>query len=167
MRPLPSEAIFSRGSISELPFVEYDSWYRPSDWQKRWYHFSYLVRLFISFYPSWAENPETSEEAVRSINAAILKTFVRSVKQAGSIPHVLFFPGRSALKEPSSHLPLGKRVLEEAGVAYIDPTPCLLEVDPADRFLEGHYSPQGNAAVAKCVYKAVKESLAQASGTGA
>jgi hypothetical protein len=167
MRPLPSEAIFSRGSISELPFVEYDSWYRPSDWQKRWYHFSYLVRLYISLYPSWAENPETLEEEVRSINAAILKTFVRSVKQAGSNPHVLFFPGRSELKEPSSHLSLGKRVLEQAGVAYIDPTPCLLEVDPADRFLEGHYSPQGNAAVAKCVYKAVKESLAQASGTGA
>ena len=168
MRPLPSEAIFSRGSISELPFVEYDSGYRPSDWQKRWYHFSYLVRLIISFYPSWAEKPETSEEAVRSINAAILKTFVRSVKQAGSIPHVLFFPGRSGLKEPSSYLSLGKRVLEQAGVAYIDPTPCLLEVDPADRFLGGgHYSPQSNAAVAKCVYKAVKESLAHASGSGA
>ena len=168
LHPLPSEAIFSRGSISELPFVEYDRGYRPSDWQKRWYHFSYLVRLIISFYPSWAEKPETSEEAVRSVNAAILKTFVRSVKQAGSIPHVLFFPGRRGLKEPSSYLSLGKRVLEQAGVAYIDPTPCLLEVDPADRFLGGgHYSPQSNAAVAKCVHKAVEESLAQASGTGA
>ncbi len=91
LRPLPSEAIFSRGSISELPFVEYDSWYRPSDWQKRWYHFSYLVRLFISFYPPWDEKPETLEEAVRSINAAILKTLCAVGQASGVDPSRAYF----------------------------------------------------------------------------
>jgi hypothetical protein len=57
-------------------------------------------------------------------------------------------------------------MLEQAGITYVDPTPCLLEVDPADRFVGGHYSPQGNTAVAKCVYKAVKQVLTQASSPG-
>jgi len=164
MHPLPPEAIFSKGSISELPFLEYDRGYRPSDWQKRWYHVSYLVRLVTSLFPNWlATIPDTSDATRLSVNAAILKTLMQSAKQAGSIPHVIFFPGRRDLTEPTAYPSLVKHVLEQAGVAYIDPTPCLLEVNPADRFLEGHYSPQGNAAVAKCVYKAVKESLAQLS----
>ncbi|MDF0650250.1 MAG: hypothetical protein P0121_02130 [Nitrospira sp.] len=42
------------------------------------------------------------------------------------------------------------------------PTTCLLKVDPVDRFRPLlHYTAKGNAAVAKCVYEAVKDSLAQ------
>lgn len=157
---VPPEEIFSRRSISELPALEYDRGYRPSDWEKSWYHFSYLIRLFTSRYPPWfADN---SEEELLQLNAEILKSFVRSATQAGSIPLIVYFPNRGDFDQPNSYLPLGKRMLQEAGLPYIDPTPCLLEVPPSVRFQRGgHYSPQSNVAVAKCLVDAVRELLGQ------
>jgi hypothetical protein len=79
---------------------------------------------------------------------------------------VVYFPRWEELKQPSLTLPLGKQVLKQAGIPYIDPTSCLMEVDPADLLYRPgrhHYSPQGNAAVAKCVHTVVNEALAQAS----
>jgi hypothetical protein len=162
--PLPPEAIFSKGSISELPFLEYDLGYKQSDWQKRLYHLSYLTRLFVSTFPdSSAVNPDVSDEALRSVNAAILKTFIQSAAQSGAIPLVVFFPHRLELGRPSSSLPLGKRVLHDADIAYTDVTPCLLELNPADRLAPSgeHYSPQGNAVVANCLRTVVNEALAK------
>jgi hypothetical protein len=162
--PLEPEAIFSRGSILELPFLQYDIGYRQSDWQKNLYHLSYLARLFVSWHPRWsAKNPDVSDEAMVSVNASILKAFVRSAEQAGAIPIVVYFPGRQELEKPSSSLPRGRRVLQQAGIPYTDPTPCLLEVNPADRSLVHHYSPQGNAAVAKCLLPVVHEALTKVS----
>ena len=161
VKPFPPKDIFSHGSISELPSIEYDIGYRPSDWEKRWYHVSYLVRLVTSRFPAWeAARPEFSEEAVLSVNTEILKSAIRSVEQAGSIPFIAWFPSEQDFQESGSHRPIGKRMLEQAGISYIDPTPCLMAVNPADRFVGGHYSPQGNRAVAKCIYEAVKDSFA-------
>ena len=165
--PLAPDAIFSRGSIHELPFLKYDIGYRQSDWQRSFYHLSYLARLFVSWYPRWpAVTPDLSEEALVSLNASILKAFVQSVAQTGTIPLVVYFPGKQEFEKPSSS-PGGRRarrVLQEAGIAYTDPTSCLLGVNPADRFAPGsHYTPEGNAAVAKCLLNVVRQALAQAS----
>lgn len=161
--PLFPEEIFSARSVSELPLVEHDISYRPSDWEKRWYHTSYLVRLITSLFPAWSvPRPDFSEETILSTNAEILRTFIRSAEQAGSTPLVVWFPGRNALQKPNARLSLGQRMLEQAGIPYIDPSPCLLELDPADRFLDSHYSPQGNTAVANCVYQAVRKALSPA-----
>jgi hypothetical protein len=161
--PLTPEAIFSRQSIFELPFVGYDRGYRPSDWQERLYHRSYLARLFVSRFPRWsAENPAVSDEALVSVNVAILKTFVRSAVQAGTIPLLVYFPMKEELETPSTPLPRGKQVLQQGGIAYTDLTSCLLVMNPADRFVPSgrHYSPQGNAAVAKCLLPVVRQALA-------
>lgn len=47
-------------------------------------------------------------------------------------------------------------------VAHIDLTPCILELNPADRLTPSgtHYSPQANAAIANCLYEGVNEALA-------
>lgn len=165
--PLAPEAIFSRGSISELPFLEYDKGYRQSDWQQSFFHLSYLARLFVSRFPRWsAVTPDVSEEALVSVNASILKAFVRSAEQAGSIPIVVYFPWKEELDRgdlgiPSSPLPSGKQVLQQAGIAYTDLTSCLLKVNSAERFIpDGHYTPQGHAAVANCLLNVVNEALA-------
>jgi hypothetical protein len=169
--PLTPEAIFSRQSISELPFLEYHRFYRPSDWQKRLYHVSYLTRLFDSYlsrlfasrFRPWSpESPDVSDEALVTVNAAILKAFVQSAEQAGTIPLVVFFPMRQELENPNAPLPTGKQALQQAGVAYTDTTSCLLAVNPRDRFVPGgaHYSLHGNAAVAKCLRDVVNEVLA-------
>lgn len=162
--PLAPEAIFSRGSISELPFLEHDIGFKENDWKKGLYHLSYLARLFVSRFPRWStENPDVSDEAHVSVNASIVKAFVRSARQSGAIPLVVYFPHNDAkFAGPSSRLPIGKQVLQEARIAYTDLTPCLLELNPADRFVPSglHYSPQGNAAVANCLRNVVNDALA-------
>jgi len=160
--PLTPENIFCRRSISELPLLEYQRGYRQSDWQRSLYHLSYLARLFVSQFPRWSSvNPDVTDEALASVNAAILKGFTRSAAQAGAIPLVVYFPSKAELEEPSSSLSTGKRVLQQADIAYIDLTSCLLKLNSADRFvpLKHHYSPQGNATVANCLHKVVNEAL--------
>ena len=164
--PLTPDAIFSRPSIFELPFLEYDRGYWQSDWQERLIHRSYLARLFVSRFRPWsAETPDVSDETLVTVNAAIFKAFVRTAEQAGTIPLVVYFPTKLELENPSAPLPIGKRALQQAGIAYTDPTSCLREVNPADRFMPSgrHYSPQGNAAVANCLLSVVRQALAEAS----
>jgi len=167
------EAVFSRESVSDLPFLEYDRGYRKSDWQSSLFHLSYLARAFITWLPRWeAISPDVSDEAFTSVNAFILKAFVASVERMESVPIVVYHPKRCIASEvhcsffvdPKSDTSLGRRVLQEAGVAYSEPTACLLELDPADVFMpQGHYTPKGNAAVAKCLLNVVQQAVAQSS----
>ncbi len=169
---LTADAIFSRESIAELPFLEYQKEYHPSEWERRWYHASYLVRLLLSWHAAWPDDrDEISEEAFWSINAALVKAFVTSATEDGSIPLVVYLPVEGELKRPSRLHP-AKQVLEEAGIAYVDPTSCLLEVNPSERFVRpdgGHYSSQGNAAIAKCLLPVIHQAITgvYASGVGA
>lgn len=166
--PVSFEEFSSTEAISQLPFVEYDRGYTLSDWQKRWYHVSYLVRLFTSLYSPWsAPKTEGADEELLSVNAAILKRFVSSVKQIDSIPLVVLFPTSEEFEQPDrwdQGLVLGKQVLERAGITYIDTFPCLLELDRVDAYLVNHLSPQGNVAIAKCLVDAVREALGEPSG---
>jgi hypothetical protein len=160
---LPPATLFSKESISDLPFLQYDVGYRPSEWQRNLFHFSYLARLCVSRFTRWsAVNPEISDEALMSVNTAILRSFIRSVTQSGAIPIIVYIPQTQELTTPRSSLPIGKRVLDEANIAYIDMTPCLLKVKPTDRVVPSgaHYSSQGNAAIADCLLPAVNQALA-------
>ena len=164
--PAPGPAdIFSRASIFDLPAVEYHRGYVPSDWQRQFYHASYLARLFVSWVPRWSiENPDVSEQALLAVNASILKKFMRSAAEAAAIPVIIYFPNKEELEKGNSPMTKGKKALEMAGIAYTDLTPCLLKVNGADRFGPGsrHYSPQGNAAVAKCLHTVVNKALSPA-----
>ncbi|MDH4302966.1 MAG: hypothetical protein OEV53_02745 [Nitrospira sp.] len=155
----PSE-IFTHNSPSELPFLNHHQpSYRQSDWETGVLHFSYLFRLFSTIYPPWRVDPIND---TLTVNSAIIQSFVRSATEAGSIPILIYFPSKVDFSNPST-FPTGKRVLQNVGLPFIDPTPCLLEVKPTDRFLVDHYSPAGNAAVAKCLYESLREVLRQAS----
>jgi hypothetical protein len=161
---LAPENIFSNRSIFDLPFLEYDPGYKQSEWHKEIYHSSYLARLFVSIFPSWsAITPDVSDEALLSVNTAILKAFVRLAMKSGAIPIVVYFPEEKELTNAnwSFFTALGKRVLHEADIAYTDITPCILELNPTDRFVPsgGHYSAQGNAAVAQCLRTVVNAAL--------
>lgn len=162
--PLPPDAIFSRPSVVELPYLDRDHGYEESDWQQSVYHASDLFRLFVSWFPGWsAEDSDFSDEALVSINAAILKAFVRAALREGTIPVAVYFPGKGDLRRPSSPPTVVQRVLREAGMGYVDPTPCLRKVNPEDRYMPGgHYAPAGNAAVARCLLPVVQGALSQA-----
>lgn len=169
-RPLAPEAIFSKQSVSQLPLVEYQKEYRPSDWQTEFLHFSYLFRVVTTWLPKWSPScREVAEADHVSVNAKILEKFLQLVRVEGSIPMVVYFPRWEELQTPDVPLSswgkevlkkgqVARRVLEEAGLAYIDPTPCLLELASSDLAYQPgrhHYSPAGNAAVAKCIKKGV------------
>jgi len=159
---LSPETIFSKGSIFDLPFLEYDIGYKQSDWQHKPYHFLYLARLFVSLIPSWSHmNTDVSEEALMSLNILILRAFVRSAVKWGVTPIVVHLPQPSELETPTK-TQIGRRVLEKSGIEYTDLMPCLLKSNPANRLVPSgnHYSPQGNATIANCLRNAVNESLA-------
>ncbi|GKS62953.1 hypothetical protein YTPLAS72_02570 [Nitrospira sp.] len=161
---LTPDDIFSRESLAELPLVEYQKEYDPSEWERHFYHESYLIRLLQSWHSSPpVERDGTSEETLLSINARILREFVTLATQVGTIPLVVYLPVENELNRLSRH-PLPKQVLERAGIAYVDPTSCLLEVNPSDRFapINGHYSSQGNLAIAKCLLPVVYQVLRDA-----
>jgi hypothetical protein len=160
---LPPAVIFSKESISDLPFLDYDAGYKRSEWQRKLYHSSYLARLCVSKFTDWtAINPDVSDEALVSVNTSILRSFVGEITQSKAIPIVVYFPQTQELDTASSSLPIGKQVLEEANIAYIDMTPCLLRLKSADRVVPSgaHYSSKGNAAVADCLLPVVKQALA-------
>ena len=163
--PAPGD-IFSRASIFDLSSLEYHRGYKQSDWESRFYHHSYLARLFVSWVPRWSiELSDVSEKALVAVNASILKAFMRSTAEAGSIPLIIYFPNKEELEKANYPVTAGKRVLQEAGIAYTDLTSCLLKVNPDNRFgpASRHYSPQGNAAVGSCLDTVVNEALAQPS----
>lgn len=156
------KSIFAQTSISELPFIELQPQYQANDWEDRFWNKSYLVRLFVSWATRLHETSALLSEGEIELNAKLIRAFVQSVKKEGSIPLVVFLPVGNELTNPSSTNSLGKQVLERAGIDYIDPTPCLLKVNPANLYRpDVHYTAEGNAAVAKCAYKAVKDILAQ------
>jgi hypothetical protein len=157
------EVIFSQGAVFDLPFLEYDRGFRKHEWEEKLFHLSYFVRAFITWLPR-SENvsSDVSDEALTLVNASILRAFVGSVERMGSAPIVVYHPKQAV--DPISDRSLSRRVLREAGVKYTEPTSCLLEVPPADWFIpQGHYTPQGNAAVAKCLLRIVHEAMMQAS----
>jgi hypothetical protein len=161
--PLTPEALYSKGSLAELPALEYDRGYQPGDWQVSWIHRSYLARVILTLMPHQKTvTADTSDEALLSVNAAILQAFRRLAQTEGSIPLILYIPESNAeLEGPPHPLPKGRQVLQKAGIPYADPTPCVRSLPPAERFVPGgwHWSPQSNAQVAKCMSKAVREAL--------
>lgn len=159
---LSPEAIFSKASIFELPFLEYDVGYKQSDWQYKPYQFSFLARLLVSRYPSWSRpNPDTSDEALVAVNTAVLRAFVQSARQAGTIPIVAYLPGPADVQKPNSSPDIGRRVLEETGIKAAELGPCLLKADSRDRVVPSgaHYSRKANAALAECLHTVVNQAL--------
>ena len=161
--PIPPQELFARGSISEIPYLEYDRGYRPHDWQSSWIHRSYLARAILTVFSRHeVVTPDISDAALVSVNASILKAFVQSATSEGSIPLLGYFPESNAeIDELSRPLPLGKKVLQEVGREYTDLTPCVEPLNPSERFGKyAHYSPQSNARVAQCLSNVVRKALA-------
>lgn len=159
--PLTPQDLFSRRSIAEVPFLEYDRSYKPAEWQPTVLHWSYLARAVMTLFPPREiDRPEVSDATLISVNGAILRTFVQSVRAAGAIPIVQFFP--QSKEEFAGEVQMGLKVLQEAGIDYTDLTPCVKTITPSDRFAPKHYthySAQTNARVAQCLVPVVREAL--------
>jgi len=161
---LSPEAILTRRSIFDLPFIEYDRGFNPHEWKWRPYHRSYLVRYLLSRYPRWPErlSDVVSDEAVKVVNSEIFASFARLAKAEGSIPLIVYLPSRIGFQEgPTGGKEAVLGVLRARGIEHEDLTACLKRFSVSELFIEGrpHYSPKGNAAVAKCLSPIVRKRL--------
>lgn len=157
---LPPPAIFQKTSIHQLPFLELDLGYRRHEWEwgvadavlgKRW---------LFSFFPRYVErNMHTSDEEMIAVNRAILLEFARLAKENRVQPIIAYLPGKPEILRLKRGDPTeGQRIMRRIGVPHVDTTPCLMELDPEAAYIvnDPHYSPRGNAAVAKCIARALE-----------
>ena len=158
--------MFAQQSIADLPFLEYDAGYIGRRWrQSSFADVSYLKRLLLD---TWADpgsegEPHGSDEELARVNGAIFREFIRLAEDNDVIPLLAYFPGRRDISQLSrGEQAAGQRIMKEMGVPFVDTTPCVLEVEPDERFVpnDPHYSPAGNAAVAKCLGPALTRILA-------
>jgi hypothetical protein len=158
--------MFAQQSIEDLPFLEYDAGYSRRHWQSSFADLSYVKRLLFN---AWADpgselwSGESHEELAR-VNGAIFREFIRLAEDNDVIPLLAYFPGRRDISQLSrGEQAAGQRIMKEIGVPFVDTTPCVLEVEHDERFVpsDPHYSPAGNAAVAKCLEATLTRILAE------
>jgi len=160
---LTPQEIVTRRSIAELPFIELDRGYEPSDWQWHPYYHSQLARFLLSRFRRWPEpRGEVSDRVMQAVNTELLASFASLAREQNSTPLIVYFPSRGdysgqdrRAKDPVL------AALRERNIEYQNLTSCLGEVGVSHLFIENrpHYSPQGNAAVAKCLVPAVRARL--------
>ncbi len=158
------DAVLSTHSIADLPFVAHDKRYVQAEWdQPAWKYFynSVMFRLLISMYPpNERARPAVSDNMTRSINRAVLRSFVEDVSKSGGMPLVVYLPFPYDYPPHPIYRMQGVRILEDNGFDHINLTSCLERVPASERFAEhAHYSPSGNVAIAHCLYPLVLEKL--------
>jgi hypothetical protein len=152
--------ILSAHAVTDLPFLEYDPGFEPMEWTWRPYHHSYLVRFVLSrLHPSWDGSEDVSRQAI-ALGEEIIASFARIATDEGSTPLVVYFPGRSDFEgsaRPEKISVLG--FLRERRIRYEDLTSCVIKLPVSEVFIKGgtHYSPEGNARVARCLAPVLRD----------
>jgi hypothetical protein len=107
------------------------------------------------------------------VMVAVLVGFARQVRADGAMPIVLVFPMEEAMPQydgrPDSHAAL-LEALQQQGVPALDLTDALGEaansIPLRDLFGPAHYSPLGNAIVARTLAEQLPSLIAEACGSG-
>jgi hypothetical protein len=161
---IPPQKMYSMDSISRLPFLEYDLGYRRDQWQWNITDASYAKRWLFASFPPWTSRSSLlSDDELIRLNSAILRAFVKLASEQGIVPMIAFFPDRPQITRlMRGEQTEAQRTLKRLDVPVVDTTPCVLEVGAQDAYVPGdpHYSPRGNAAVAKCISRALEPILA-------
>ncbi len=166
----PPEVIAATPAIRELPFVAYEPGYRPEEWASRPLDHSYLHRLMVSKYRDLVVDSGPPKEQMFALNRDLVHAFLRRARAEGSMPLVAYFPSDRnfrALAKDRGWRSLAQTMLDDSRIPYIDTTPCLMPLAPADRFPadgRNHFAPRANAAIADCLRDAVRELLSKAAG---
>ncbi len=146
--------ILASASIHELPFVSYDASYERSKWQRQFYHSSYAVRFALSRFQRRSFRPQVNARMQHDLNAALLDAFARLAESEGSTPLLVYLPTKLASLSGRSEArgeTFSQQILRGAEYPQADLTRCLEEVDPADRYGIGHYTPHACVVVARCL----------------
>jgi len=175
--PVPTpEQILSSSRIDDLPHINADEYYSPFQWPRggiwQMFEWSYIFRFANSVRPPSKSLPsESSSSAIgpltkeaTALSQSAVRQLVQTVLDDGSIPLIIHFPYLPEVKESqelSNYSPLVPKILQTAGIEYIDITRCLIETDPisAHYMPGGHYSPQAGSVIAQCLKPILQEKL--------
>jgi hypothetical protein len=167
---MPPGAIFAHERVTDLPLIEYDVGYDPSEWRMRPWDRSYLVRFLASRFPPLRSPPESADSSMResAVNRAVLRRFVDLVGADGAVAILARLPSPTELlDQPATRFKISRQLIdevaEEAHVRHTDLSDALRVVDPAHlRATTGrawHYSPEANRVVAERFAAMVREIL--------
>jgi len=159
--PLPDpERFLDYSAIQELPHLDLDDYYRPSKWERGgiWslLEKSYAFRFANSIRPPGdSRDADTVQHAIQS-SQTVIQRLIQEVRDDGSIPLVVYLPYQSELSGSGNSIdravPISSRTLRNANIAYHDTTTCLIKAGVPAAYAEGgHYSPRGNAEIARCL----------------
>ena len=98
------------------------------------------------------------------MNSQLIMAFVRQASAEGIKPLVVYFPSRGDLSgDDRSEKAKVLAVLRQGGVPAIDLTSCIAALGTERAFNPGrpHYTPEGNAAVARCLLPTVQSLIAR------
>ena len=87
---IPPQTMFAMGSVTNLPFLEYDYGYRGDQWEWRITDLFYANRWLFSYF---GRNPQPSDEELIRVNEAILRAFLQLADEQDIVPIIAFFPG--------------------------------------------------------------------------
>ena len=152
--------MFAMGSLSDLPFLKYDYGYRKDQWEWRIRDLSYAKRWLFSYF---GRDPQPSDEELIRVNEAILRAFLQLARRtrhrsdhrvlSGWGDHATHARRRTGGAGHSGTLGLG---CADRGYHAVCAGGRLPDAYVRD---DPHYSPRGNAAVAKCIGKALEPIL--------
>jgi hypothetical protein len=163
--PLPThQEIASSQAASELPFLDYDWYFNPAEWDLphwRCLYRSYLFRLYTTWYPLWRLHPNTNRDSLESLNHHLLRSFVETATAERTAAVVIYLPDKVDYQDPGRRETTSLRVLRSSGMEYYDLVPCLEPIAPGNRFLPHgiHYSPVAGVAIARCLHPTIAKKL--------
>jgi len=112
------------------------------------------VRFLISRFPRYPERTlALDDDAMKSLVAGLVGSFVRDAHAHGSRALVVFFPSHVSIcgRESSRTSQIAQEAFAPVGIPFVDLTQCVDAVAPEERFVALHYSAATNAAVARCL----------------
>ena len=162
------EEILTHSTVRTLPFLNFDDYYIRSYWDRSgiWslLEKSYIFRVLYSLRPPIDLNYESRRENAVQSSQVALQYLVRKILDDGSTPLLVYFPYSweltSSPKLGDENAPLPVRVLHKGGFQFRDARSCLKDADISTAYLKhGHYSPSGNAYIARCLLPAVEAAM--------
>jgi hypothetical protein len=150
------EQIVEASNIDDLPYLDKDYGYNWADWDWRFNHAPYLYRFLTSLSPRYASPLETvSVDAIRALNAQLLRRIVEAAQANGSEMLLLYLPPTLSITSEE----LAKSVLAEARLPFTDMSSCISNVPLDKRLVPSghHYTGAANEALAKCTAELVQD----------
>ncbi|BCA54123.1 hypothetical protein W02_12630 [Nitrospira sp. KM1] len=159
--------MFTKPSIRELPFIDYDLSYNETEWDRprwAWLNRSYVFRLLISLYPLHEpERAQVSEDELEKVNRVLLQKFLSLAGQDRARPLIVYLPSVGELPDQLPYELIGPKTLRRGELPHLNIRECMAKSYSPDVFMPPghgeHYSAEGNRIAAECMRDAVERML--------